>query len=203
MKLNAKQEHGYRMAVWLLVASEALLFAGLFALYTGLRAEYPHAFARGVVEDVQWMGGWNTFFLIASSFAMAWTVHLTRKGDDGRRGGWWLLVVLLLGTTFAILKLAEWFIHMGDGIYAGKHYTGPFFGMGTKLFFTLYYLMTGLHLVHLIVGLGLVVWMLVLARRRNIGEHKLALELVGVYWSFIDTIWIWLWPLFYLMRTTS
>lgn len=201
--MKPSEAHGYRIAIWILIASEALLFAGLFGLYTGLRAEYPHAFAAGVGVDVQWIGGINTLILILASFAVAWSLHLTRKGDDGRKAGWCLLFALLLGTAFAALKLTEYSIHIHDGIYAGKHSTGPSFGNGTQLFFTLYYLMTGLHLFHLAVGLALVVWMLVLARRRTIGEHVLALELVGVYWNFVDVIWFWLWPMFYLMRTSS
>ena len=201
--MKSHDEHSYRIAIWILIASEALLFAGLFALYTGLRAEYPHAFARAAAEDVAWIGGFNTLILIASSFALAWTVHITRKGDDGRRGGWWLLGVLALGTAFVVLKLYEYSIHIHDGVVAGTYYRGPDFGKGTELFVTLYYLMTGLHMVHLAVGIAFVTWMLVLARRRSIGQHLLALELVAVYWNFVDMIWFWLWPMFYLMRTSS
>jgi cytochrome c oxidase subunit 3 len=189
--VKPSETHSYRIAIWVLVASEALLFAGLFGLYTGLRAEYPQAFAQAVGQDVQ----------ILASFAVAWSLHLTRKGDDGRKAGWWLLLALLLGTAFAALKLTEYSIHIRDGIYAGKHSTGPYFGHGTQVFYTLYYLMTGLHLFHLVVGIALVVWMLVLARRRSLGQHLLALELVGVYWNFVDMVWFWLWPMFYLMRT--
>lgn len=199
--MRPSESHSYRIAIWVLIASEALLFAGLFGLYTGLRAEYPTAFAHAVGEDVQWIGGVNTLILILASFAVAWSLHLTRKGDDGRKAGWWLLLALLLGTAFAALKLTEYSIHIRDGIVAGKHSTGPYFGHGTQVFYTLYYLMTGLHLFHLVVGIALVVWMLVLARRRSLGQHLLALELVGVYWNFVDMVWFWLWPMFYLMRT--
>lgn len=200
--MKDESKHSLHLAVWILIASEALLFAALFGLYTGYRAEYPHAFALGVQHDVQWIGGVNTIILIASSFAMAWAVHHARAARDAATSRW-LGLVLLLGTAFLVLKLSEWFIHIHEGIVAGTGYHGPWDGRGTKLFFTLYFIMTGIHMFHLVVGIGLVVWMFVLARRATVSKRLVAIELVALYWNFVDLIWIFLWPMFYLMRVPS
>jgi cytochrome c oxidase subunit 3 len=200
---TASRAHAWRLAVWLLIVSEALLFAALFALYTGYRAEYPQAFARGVAHDVQWIGGINTLILIASSFAMAFAVMLARAGRDAAASRW-LVAVIAIGVVFVALKLAEWIVHAREGLVLGPSYAGPQeLGRGAKLFFTLYFLMTGLHLLHLVAGIALVAWALARVRRGPPSRHVLALELVGVYWNFVDAIWMFLWPLFYLMKGTS
>jgi cytochrome c oxidase subunit 3 len=193
-------ERRYRIAVWLVIASEALLFAGLFALYAGYRTEYTPAFEAGVRADLQWIGGINTLLLLSSSFAIAWAIHLVRQRR--MRGAIWSLAcVLVLGVGFLVLKLVEWTSHIRDGIVPGIAYAGPSHGPGTSLFFTLYYGMTGLHAVHVIAGLGLVAWVFLRTANRRIDhERHLALELVAMYWHFVDVIWVFLWPMFYLMH---
>jgi len=187
--MTTPREHGLHIAVWIIIASEALLFAGLFALYASYRVEYATAFAAGVAADKQWIGGTNTFVLLTSSFAMAWAIHRARTG---RSPTWSLAAVVVLGLVFLALKLVEWTEHVRDGIVPGPQFAaaGP---PGTKLFFTLYYAMTGLHALHVVAGLSLVVWMLVRPR-------LVALELVGMYWHFVDAVWVFLWPMFYLMH---
>jgi cytochrome c oxidase subunit 3 len=190
----------YRIAVWIVIASEALLFSGLFALYASYRGEHTAAFHAGVRAGVQWIGGVNTFVLLTSSFAVAWSIHLVRGGRV-RGAVWSLAAVLALGLVFLILKTLEWAEHIHDGIVPGLGYAGPDHGLGTRLFFTLYYGMTGLHAAHVIAGLALVTWVLVRTHRRTIDrEHHLALELVGMYWHFVDLVWVFLWPMFYLMH---
>jgi cytochrome c oxidase subunit 3 len=200
--MNASlEERRYRIAVWIVIASEALLFAGLFALYTNYRSEYPHAFAEGVKVDVQWMGGANTFILLTSSFCIAWAIHLMRGGRTAL-ASWFLLAVLVLGGAFLVLKLAEWGEHAHEGVVPGiGYYHGESHGRGTVLFFTLYYFMTGLHALHVVAGLCLVTWVYLRVRAVTITrDHHLALELVAMYWHFVDVVWVFLWPMFYLMR---
>jgi len=192
--VTPERAHAWRIAVWILIASEALLFAGLFALYAGYRAEYAGAFARSASHSVQWMGGVNTMILIASSFAIAWAVLEARRGHE-RVVARWLGAAVALGVAFIVIKLAEWHVHIGEGIVAGAGGHGPNEGRGTQLFFTLYYLMTGLHLIHLAIAIALVGWLIARGAR-----HLLALELVAVYWNFVDLIWMFLWPMFYLLR---
>ena len=197
--MTPERAHAWRLAVWILIASEALLFAGLFALYAGYRAEYPGAFARSATHSVQWMGGVNTVILIASSFAIAWAVLEAWRGRE-RVVARWLGGAAALGIAFVAIKLAEWHVHVGEGIVAGAGGHGPDEGRGMQLFFTLYYLMTGLHLVHLVVGLALVAWLIALVRGARAAHHLVPLELVALYWNFVDLIWMFLWPMFYLLR---
>jgi cytochrome c oxidase subunit 3 len=181
------EERRYRIAVWIVIGSEALLFAGLFALYASYRSEYTAAFRAGVARDDAWIGGVNTLVLITSSFAIAWAVHRERASRAC------LGAVLALGLTFLVLKAYEWGEHVRDGIVPGAGFHGPDREAGIRLFVTLYYGMTGLHALHVIVGLALVSWLYARARR------GLALELVALYWHFVDIVWVWLWPMFYLL----
>ncbi len=193
-------ERRYRIAVLIVIASEALLFAGLFALYASYRSEYHAAFDAGVREDYQVIGGINTFVLLTSSFFAAWAIHLVR-GDRNRGATWSLAAVVALGVAFLVLKGVEWSLHAHDGVLPGAaYYAGPELGEGTRLFFTLYYLMTGRHALHVVAGLALVVWMLARVHQRRVHkDNHLLLELVALYWHFVDAIWVFLWPMFYLM----
>lgn len=172
----------YHLAVWTVIASEALLFAGLFALYWSYRAEYPVQFAAGVDHDIHWIGALNTALLLTSSFSIAWSILMTRQGRR-RAATVALVITLLLGAAFLVFKLLEWNMHIDEGLVPGA-----------SLFFTLYYLMTGLHAFHVIAGMALVTW--VTLRR----ERGLALDLVALYWHFVDVIWVFLWPMFYVAK---
>lgn len=198
---ETQEERRYRVAVWIVIASEALLFAGLFALYTNYRTEYPRAFAEGVSDDIQWIGGANTLILLTSSFLIAWAIHLMRNARAAA-ASWSLLGVIVLGGAFLVLKLLEWAKHIHDGILPGiGYYHGAYHGRGTTLFFTLYYFMTGLHALHVVAGLALVTWVFLRTRTRTITPDRfMALELVALYWHFVDLVWVFLWPMFYLMR---
>ena len=185
------RDHAFRIAVWIVIASEALLFAGLFALYGAYRSEYPREFHVAASHDIAWIGGVNTIILLASSFAMAVAIHFVR---ERRRGVPALVGVLVLGGAFLVLKAVEWTMHAREGIVPGAAGELPL--RGYSLFFTLYYAMTGLHAAHVIAGLGLVGWMVAYVRA---GKTGVALELVGAYWHFVDAVWVFLWPLFYLL----
>ncbi|HUJ62851.1 MAG TPA: cytochrome c oxidase subunit 3 [Kofleriaceae bacterium] len=195
------QVRRFRVAVWTVIASEALLFSGLFGLYWSYRDEYPRAFDAGVRIDIAWMGGVNTFVLLTSSFAIAWAVHAMRHART-RVVARCLVAVLLLGGVFLALKIAEWTVHISEGVVpGGAYYTGPWNGRGSSLFFTLYYFMTGLHALHVIAGMVLIAWVALRVRARTLtGDDPHALELVALYWHFVDAIWVFLWPMFYLMR---
>jgi cytochrome c oxidase subunit 3 len=191
----------YHIAVWIVIASEALLFSGLFTLYWSYRAEYTAAFRTGVEHDVGWIGALNTFILLTSSFTIAYAIHAMRTARV-KTAGWCLAATLALGAGFLVFKLLEWSMHIHDGIVPGiYYYSGPAGGRGITLFFTLYYLMTGLHALHVVAGLALVLWVTLRVRNRSIyPERYVALELVALYWHFVDVVWVFLWPMFYLMR---
>jgi len=196
-----KQAHAARLGMWIFLASEVLFFSGLFALYTTYRTEHPHGFGVAVEHNTLAWGSINTGVLLVSSYTVALGVHELRRGRQ-RTSALLVGVTIFLGACFLGIKTGEYLKHFGEGIYPGG--VGDFYREhgepGTKMFFTLYYCMTGLHAVHVFAGmcvLGFLLWKIV---RREIGEwapHPLAIG--AVYWHLVDVIWIFLWPLFYLV----
>jgi cytochrome c oxidase subunit 3 len=195
----AKQEHALRFGMWLFLASELLLFAGLFALYTAYRTMHAHDFAAALHHNALLLGTTNTIVLIVSSFTVAWSIHALRAGRP-RTTIWMLVATLALGATFLVIKGIEYSQHFSEGIYPGRMYAFAALPTdGAKLFFTLYYFMTGLHAIHMIAGLGIMSWLLLrVVRGRTTPARHGELELGGLYWHLVDSIWIFLWPLFYL-----
>jgi cytochrome c oxidase subunit III len=193
------QEHAARLGMWAFIGSEVLLFGGLFALYTAYRAEYPADFLEALHHNNLAIGTLNTVILIVSSFTVAWAVHSLGHGRS-RTCVVSLGLTIVLGVAFLIFKGVEYTEHFGEGIFPGSHYA--YAGMdtpGAKMFFTLYYLMTGLHALHMIGGIGLMAWLMRrVVRRRTTREYHAELEMGGLYWHLVDSIWIFLWPLFYL-----
>jgi cytochrome c oxidase subunit 3 len=195
----AKQDHASRIAMWVFLASEVLLFAGLFALYTAYRTEHGAEFRLAFHHNNLILGSLNTVILIVSSFTVAWSIHMVR--NDRRRAALWMLAITLLcGTLFLVFKGIEYSQHFAEGIYPGQHYRfAELPQYGAQLFFTLYFFMTGLHAIHMIVGLIVVGWLTThVVKRKITQERHLHLEMGALYWHLVDSIWIFLWPLFYL-----
>jgi len=198
---RASREHALHLGMWVFLGSETLLFAGLFGLYSAYRAGYGQPFDEALRHNEQWLGSVNTLVLIVSSFFVAWAVHLTR--NDRLRGALWSLVaVVALGLTFLGLKAFEYTHHLREGIAPGALYHYDLLpDPAARIFFTLYYFMTGLHALHVVAGLSVLVWMAIWHLRRPFGpSHHVPLELGGLYWHLVDVIWIFLWPLLYLTR---
>jgi cytochrome c oxidase subunit III len=195
------RDHAYRTAMWIFLASEALLFAGLFALYAAYRAEYPDDFAAAAERSVGVAGAANTIVLLVSSFFVASAIESVRHGQVRAAAGA-LVLVVVLGAVFLAIKLLEWRAHLGEGLAPGAAYDNAALpGRGAALFFTLYYLMTGLHGLHVVIGMLIVAWLILgLGAGRITRQRHLVLELGGLYWHFVDVIWLFLWPLFYLVR---
>jgi cytochrome c oxidase subunit 3 len=195
-----KQAHAAHLGMWVFLGSEILFFAGLFTLYVGYRTEHPYGFGFGVEHNTIVYGSVNTAVLLVSSFTVALALHVLRRGAPGQC----LVLVattVLLGLGFLCVKTAEYLHHFGEGIYPGG--AGHFFlehpDPGTKMFFTLYYCMTGLHAVHVFVGICVLAVLFFHVRSQKVTPevtHPLALG--AIYWHFVDVIWIFLWPLFYL-----
>jgi len=196
-----KQRHAARLGVWIFLASELLLFAGLFALYFGYRLHYPEVFIEGVVHNGRGLGTLNTCLLLLGSVAAAAGVGELRRDRDGRAR-----ILFALGTLLALaflgVKGTEYARHFHEGIAPGG--SGAFFAAhrepGWPVFFTLYFAMTGLHAIHVVIGMLLLgavaVW---IGRRRpgRAGAHRA--ELAALYWHFVDAVWVFLWPMFYLL----
>ncbi len=195
-----KQAHAARLGMWVFLASEVLFFAGLFALYAAYRTEHPHGFGVGVAENTIAWGSVNTGVLLVSSYTVALAVHELRRGRS-RASALLLGLTILLGLCFLAVKTGEYMKHFEEGIYPAG--VGDFFRehdeAGTKIFFTLYFCMTGLHAIHVLVGMAVLSFLLVKVLRREIGPlAAYPLAIGAVYWHLVDVVWIFLWPLFYL-----
>lgn len=190
-----------RLGMWIFLASELLLFAGLFTLYGAYRAMYPAAFAAATTHNDIVIGSVNTIVLITSSLTVAMAVHAT-KTDRPRRAASLLGATVVLGLVFLALKATEYADHFRHGILPGAAYRFTELPEhGARVFFTLYYAATGLHAVHVTAGLAALVWLATgCARRRYGAAHHVPVELGGLYWHLVDLVWIFLWPLLYLAR---
>jgi cytochrome c oxidase subunit 3 len=198
-----QQAHAARLGIWVFLASELLLFAGLFALYASYRAHYPEAFGWGVEHNVRALGTLNTAILISSSYAVATSVHMLRRGRPRFAAGL-LVFTLACGSAFLVVKGIEYAGHFRDGVFPGGH--GEFFvgkPEGVKVFYTLYFLMTGLHGIHVVAGMGVLAWLFArILQGKLTPPHTHPLDIGAVYWHLVDVVWIFLWPIFYLTPGT-
>jgi len=199
-----QQHDAGRLGMWVFLATEILFFGGMFMGYTVYRSLHPAAFAIGS-HLLDWkFGGTNTAVLICSSLTMALAI---RSAQTGKKKGTiiaWLILTMLLGATFLFLKFRyEWYHdyieHTVPGF--GFHYR-PEWGAHApqvQMFMCFYFFMTGLHALHMIVGIGILLvltWMA--ARGRFTSQYYAPLEISGLYWHFVDIVWIFLFPLLYL-----
>jgi cytochrome c oxidase subunit 3 len=196
-----KQHHAGRLGLWVFLGSELLFFAALFALYAAYRTEHVAAFQAGVHHNAVVLGSVNTGILLVGSTLAAVGVALFRR-DRADAGAALFAVTAALGVVFLAVKFTEYGMHFREGIYPGG--AGRFFAehpeRGYPIFFTLYFAMTGLHALHVIGGIGFLSTIALWARRRRVGRagaHRA--ELAALYWHFVDLIWIFLWPMFYLL----
>ncbi len=193
-----RQADAARFGMWIFLASEVLLFGGLFTLYACYRAKWPHAFALGVARNDAVLGTTNTLLLIFSSFLVALGVDRFRRGH-ARTAAQLFEAGAVIGLGFLLIKSHEYVAHFSEGIFPGGH--GAYFAdapAGSAVFFTLYFGMTGLHAIHVMVGMGVLVYVAVQTRRRRMSFH--GLEIAALYWHLVDCVWIFLWPLYYLAR---
>jgi cytochrome c oxidase subunit 3 len=184
--------------MWLFICTEILLFGGLFLLYSMYRYKHPEAFHAASLELNRFDGTLNTAILITSSLTVALAIHFLRQDRRGRAMAF-LLLTLLAGAGFLVVKGFEWTEKFRHGLFPDA----PVLlarGKGQILYFGLYFMMTGLHAVHVLVGVGVLSVMLVLVSRSRITAGRpVLLENAGLYWHLVDIIWIFLFPLFYLI----
>jgi cytochrome c oxidase subunit 3 len=190
---------GAKLGMWLFILSELLLFGGMFILYAAHRYKNPADFHHASTELDVGLGTLNTIILLTSSLSVAVSISAIQKGE--RRLSMLLLTVTMaLGLLFLVNKGFEWITKIGHGIYPNSRVllARP---KGEILFFGLYYVMTGLHGLHVLVGVCVLSVMLILIAKNKIDRmHFTPLENSGLYWHLVDIIWIFLYPLFYLIR---
>ena len=193
-----QQEHAARLGMWLFLATELLLFGGLFLLYSVYRSIHPQEFHGAATGLSIFAGAMNTVILLTSSLTIALSISALQKGDK-RFSLLFQALTILLGTSFLVSKYFEWGAKIHHGIYPD----GPELllrSQGETLFYGLYYVMTGLHGLHVVAGLVLLSLMLIFTVRGRVNSRDFVrLENSGLYWHLVDVIWIYLFPLFYLI----
>lgn len=193
-----RDDVGARMGMWLFLFTELLLFGGLFILYSVYRYRYPDAFHLAAKELNTIVGAFNTAILLTSSLTMALSITaIQRKQKSLSIFFQFLTIILALG--FLVNKYFEWSAKFHHGIYPGseKLLSQP---SGDIIFFGLYYVMTGLHGLHVIIGMFIIAFMARLTSKDVItNDNYVKLESAGLYWHLVDIIWIFLFPLFYLI----
>jgi cytochrome c oxidase subunit 3 len=195
------QHHSATLGMWVFLVSEMLLFAGLFALYGSYYAEYTHGFREAAAHNTLYWGSANTVVLITSSLTVALAVWAMREGR--RRATLGLLVAtIVLGLGFLAIKFWEYAIHAHEGLLPGHAFDSPeLHGPGPVIFYSLYWFMTVLHAVHMTVGIALMASLTASVLRGHVTkDNHISLELGGMYWHLVDIVWIFLWPLLYLVR---
>jgi cytochrome c oxidase subunit 3 len=194
------QEHAARMGMWLFLSTEILLFAVLFTAYAVYRFLFPVGFEEASKLAHVSMGATNTVVLITSSLTAALAIHYARHGENRKVVGL-LAITIGFGALFMVLKGYEYYHHYLAGQLPGKlyHYAGVQ-GPGVSMYFTVYFLMTGLHGLHVLIGMTLLGWVAMRAARGEFGPgYYTPVELTGLYWHLVDLIWIFLFPLLYLV----
>lgn len=190
------------LGMWIFLATEVLFFGALFLAYTVYRYWYPEAFAAGSREMATAIGTANTAILIVSSFTVVMAIRGGRLGSRTLQL-WMLGATIAFGLLFLGLKGYEYYDHIRHHLFPGSgfEWTGEGRVAGrVQIFFTLYWVMTGLHAAHMLIGISMMSVLFVLARRDRFGpEYHTPLEVGGLYWHFVDIIWIFLFPLFYLI----
>ncbi|MFL5338545.1 MAG: cytochrome c oxidase subunit 3 family protein [Gemmataceae bacterium] len=200
---NMEQQHDAgTLAMWLFLATEVLFFGALLTGYTAYRSSYPAEFAAASQHLKEMVGAVNTAVLICSSLTMALAVHAARTSQR-RLLATCLVLTLLLGATFLGIKAWEWYSEYQESLVPGIRFSAePFTGVSVpraQMFFVFYFILTGLHGLHMIVGLG-VLTVLLVRHRRYSAEYFTPIEVAGLYWHFVDIVWIFLFPLLYLVR---
>lgn len=197
----ARQREGATFGIWVFLASELLFFGALLLTYTVYRIENPQAFAAAARETDIWYGTVNTAVLMTSSLTMAVAAQGAEK-DFRRLVVWCLAATAALGLTFGVLKGFEYAEDIRKGLVPGPGFTlrEP----AAQLFFALYWILTGIHAVHLTIGIILVSRLCLLgSTRRMVLRDNPEVEVTALYWHLVDVIWIVLYPLIYLPGRAS
>ena len=188
------------LGMWVFLLTEVMFFGGLFTGYIIYRTAYPEAWALGSNTLDVVLGGFNTAVLIASSLTMALAVHFAQLGNR-KLVVLFLVLTIVFGSAFLGVKVVEY-----SHKFHEHHVPGPSFhfegehARNAQLFFSFYFAMTGMHALHMIIGIGILfvlVWMA--ATGRFTADYFNPVEMFGLYWHFVDIIWIFLYPLLYLV----
>jgi cytochrome c oxidase subunit III len=190
-----------QFGMWVFLVNETMFFGALIFTYFLYRLTYPHEFAAAAKDAVLWCGTVNLAILLTSSLSMVLAINGAAQGERRQMIGW-LIVTLALGWAFLVIKGYEYYQDFQDKVVPLVHFEPkPGEGSQGELFWLFYWVATGLHAIHLTIGIGLVLYMLLwpIRRGRITPVYFAPLEVVGIYWSFVDTVWVFLYPCIYLV----
>lgn len=222
----AHERRAAQMGMWLFLVNEVLLFAGLFTAFFMYRFLYTDTFRFLAFAELDWVKGTiNTGVLLASSFTVVLAVQAARARKS-TAVGWWLVATIGFAAAFLVIKYFEYTHKIHEGLLPGEYFSYDLaesiskvraapekmahivdakidlqnVGTGAPMFFTLYFFITGLHGIHVLIGMGLLGWMAIRAFRGEFARRTdTAIELSGMYWHLVDLIWIYVYPMLYLL----
>ncbi len=197
-----QQQEASTLGMWTFLATEVLFFGGMFLAYITYRHLYPSAFAAASQHTLVLHGTVNTAILLTSSLTMALGVYAAQRSNSK----WlvrYLLITIFLGCCFLGVKALEYHQDLQEHLWPGPHFRQGL-PVQSQIFWVLYWAMTGLHALHVTVGLAILSIIAVMARQRKFSEHyHTPVEVSGLYWHFVDIVWIYLYPLLYLINRSS
>lgn len=193
-----------KIGMWLFLATEVLLFGGLFVGFGLMQARYPREFVEAHEHLTRWQGALNTVVLLISSFTMVLAVKAAKTGEKNKQV-LFLTLTIICAVIFLVVKYFEYAHKWEEGWLPGRFYTYRGDSIpgshGYATFFAFYFMMTGLHGIHILAGIVALSWLLMRARRGEFTKaYYTPVDLVGLYWHLVDMIWIYLFPLYYLIK---
>ena len=212
---NLEQQHAtHRLGIWAFLVTELMFFGGIFVAYTAYRLWYPKEFEAGSSKLNVLIAGINSLLLLTSSLTITLAIHAAHEGRQAALKKF-LLITIGLAIAFLGLKTREYYLDYQEHLIPGRLFDTPVEGgkspaaefeeeganpKQVQLFFMFYYCMTGLHVLHMIVGVGLIAWLYILARRGFFQprERYVSVEVTSLYWHFVDMMWFFLVALLYV-----
>jgi cytochrome c oxidase subunit 3 len=204
----AQQKESATLGMWIFLTTEVMLFGAIFTGYTVYRLSYYEPFAEASSHLYVALGAINTVILLTSSLMMALAVHHARQGNS-KRIVQFLLLTILFGIIFLGIKLTEYILEYREGLvplsgWWQPHSTDPHFDHEMKLFFVFYFIMTMLHAIHMTAGMLVLATIAWFAHRKKFSaEYYNPVEIAGLYWHFVDIVWVFLFPALYLVHRGS
>lgn len=200
----AQQHEASTLGMWAFLITEIMFFGGMFLGYVIYRASYPEAFADASNHMDIILGTINTAVLIASSLTVVLSVHAAHESKQ-KALLVFLALTILLGLVFLGIKFTEYAHKFEEHLFPGLNFQYQGENPGhAAIFFSFYFAMTGIHALHMVIGIGIFLVLMVSAWRGRYSKHYFTpVEMAGLYWHFVDIIWIFLFPLFYLLGRHS
>jgi cytochrome c oxidase subunit 3 len=202
----AQQRHASTLGMWTFLATEVLFFGALFVGFFAMRLRWPADFAAGAHHLKWYLGAINTAVLLTSSYGMVLAVHAAAQGDR-KRVSRWLLATLALGALFLAIKFTEYAVEYHEKLVPHWHYaavdeqTGAPRPPRLPLFMGAYFITTAFHALHVTIGLAALAILWLANRRGTFSQaYHTPVEIVGLYWHFVDVVWVFLFPTLYLLR---